>query len=120
MMCRPLTWICLIVALAGPSLAHAEAADDLARSLVGARDEGQVRPIDGGVGDDPVEAAFGPAAPASGSDHADSMVGDDRAGARIVGLGRPGSSRGTRRFRRDSWPLPHPTRRHVWLQTFRI
>ncbi len=119
-MLRPLAWICLIVALTGPALAHAEAADDLARSLVGILDEGQVAPIDGGVGDDPIEVSIGP----SGSELCHGQPAwstpPDLATVLAVEQLRTGPISTYLRLWAESWPYPATTRRHVWLQTFLI
>ncbi len=50
---RLAAWLLLVVALAGPMLTHAEAAEDLARALIGAGDAGGIGTPDGRVGDDP-------------------------------------------------------------------
>ena len=52
-MFRPWFLVTLLVALSGTPLRFAEAAEDLARSVVGPVDEGEIEEVDGGVGDEP-------------------------------------------------------------------
>jgi hypothetical protein len=52
-MSRLFGWLALIAALSGPLLRHAEAADDLARSLAELREPASTEETDGGVGDEP-------------------------------------------------------------------
>ncbi len=118
-MSHPLAWICLIAALAGPSLAHAEAADDLARSLVDGGDLGQLRPVDGGVGDEPVEASRGPAAPRSSPGVPSLPHPPEPATARAPGPLREAPASAPPGRRDDPRAHPGATRRHVWLQVFR-
>ena len=51
-MFRPRFLITLLVALSGTPLRFAEAAEDLARSVAGPVDEGEIEEVDGGVGDE--------------------------------------------------------------------
>ena len=119
-MSRPLIWSCLILVLAGPSLAQAEMADDLARSRVETQDGGIVRPIDGGVGDEPIEASFSPTSPGWGDAFPSWAASLDFALIRTVGLLRAAPV--PARFQRPghAWSPPAHARRHVWLQTFLI
>ncbi len=117
---RPVAWLLLILAFAGPLLVHAEAAEDLERFLIESGDRCEIEPPDGGVGDTPVEVSAWRVGPTADSPHFDIPALDTSATSSPHGL----LSRDPRLGRRRGpGPLrPHPTtpRRHALLEHFLI
>jgi hypothetical protein len=118
---RPLAWLILTVALSGPMLTHAEAAEDLARVLIGATAQGEIETPDGGVGDDPNVASVWRLGPSVDPSPCATPAWDSPPSLAPPGLAAadPVTRRGGRR-RRASLPVPTTApERAAWLQVFR-
>ena len=109
---RSMAWMLLVLALSGPLLTHAEAADDMARTWAGSTEEGDFTIEDGGVGDDPVVAADWPHGP-SVEDSSHRVCEWARVAVTFEGA-----------IRRIGTPVDEPVAwprgdRQAWLQVFR-
>jgi hypothetical protein len=110
---------CLALALAGPLLTHAEAADDLARSLSDALELRHIDPPDGRVGDDPIVASVWRASPTPDVAHFAIPAWDGLATTPTLSLlvWEPGT---LQRGRGVFWLCQMIPKRHAWLQHFRF
>ena len=116
---RPAALLFLLIALAGPLLTHAEAADDLARALIGVQDRGRIEAPDGGVGDDPNVASVGRAAQTVDTLHVATPAWDSPPSASPLDFPSIDPSASLlRRSRCASWPFPTAPRRAAWLQVY--
>ncbi len=120
---RPVAFLLLVIALTGPMLTHAEAADDLARVLVGVEASGEIETPDGGVGDDPNVASVWRAAPEIANfGCADSVwIAEEPLGVVLKNHGAAGEGRGRPgRAANAAWPFAGSNERRARLQVFLI
>lgn len=106
----------LLAALTGTPLRHAEAADDLARSLAESVYNANLEVPDGGVGDDSGDVTLTtPHSPA-----AEPVAPVDLAFLPPSPIPVPTSAAEEGLWERVWWPQSPPTLRFAWLQVFRF
>lgn len=118
---RLMAWLLLTVALAGPMLTHAEAAEDLAHLLKLEGYWGEIEHPDGGVGDDPNVASVWRAGPTFDACQFvipswDSLV----IVASLEALPRLDPNMRGRHGCQAAWSLARAPTRAAWLQVFLI
>src|SRR4051794_5718195 len=116
---RTVPLLCLVIALVGPLLTHAEAASDLARSLAELFDGHGIESTDGGVGDDPIVASTSKFYPSSELSCAENPALVGLTPLSIFTPSPSGASASLRRRRGETWPSIIARQRHAWLQLFR-
>jgi len=117
---RPVAWLLLVLAFAGPLLAHAEAAEDLERFLIESGDRCEIEPPEGGIGDNPVVASAWKAGPTVAVPQFLALALDFASASSAPGLVSRDPRLGLRCRDGPSWRFPTIPRRHALLQHFLI